>query len=388
MNDAPLVYIVAAERSGDLLGAGLVRALRERAGARLSIRGIGGEAMADEGIPSAMDIDGLSILGYFDGLKALGRIKAKVAEAVEDIITHKPAAVVLIDSWGFMLRVAQGVRARDPSIKLIKYVGPQVFATRPGRARTLSRTVDHLMTILSFDQPYYEPHGLPVTFVGNPTLDRLPQGDREAFRERHGLGRKSEAVLVLFGSRSSEIRRIYAPFSEAIRKLRQVGSSVRPIIVVAEPIRDELLPRLQADPHFRDAIVVGESEKIDAFAAADVALACSGTVVTELASVGVPTITAYRLGWFTWAVMRGLNIVKVKFISLINIAAGTMLVPEFVQTRCRSDLLANALAAMLDDPMRREALSRELRAESARLRGEGDASSRAAETVLEIVAPG
>lgn len=383
MAETRSVYIVAAERSGDLLGAGLVRALREQAGDRIQLAGVGGQALAAEGIDSAVDIAGLSILGFFDGLKSLGLLKRKVADTVADILRVKPDMVVLIDSWGFMLRVAQGVRAADPSIQLVKYVGPQVFATRPGRARTLAHTVDHLMTILSFDAPYYEPHGLPVTFVGNPTLDRMPTGDGPSFRQRHGLTADQDVLLVLLGSRSSEIRRLWPSFEGAVRRLLSHRENLQPVFLVAEPVRDLLLPKLEEGGWLH----VGEDEKADAFAAADMALACSGTVVTELATVGVPTVTGYRLGWLTWAIMRGLRVMKAPFISLVNIAAGRLLVPEFVQTQCRPGPLAGAVEALLDDPQRRASLQTELMAATRELRGEGDASRRAAETVLGLLDP-
>ncbi|WP_203294351.1 lipid-A-disaccharide synthase [Maricaulis parjimensis] len=381
MADPKSVFIVAAERSGDHLGAGLIRALRDAAGDGVRLAGVGGDAMAGEGIESAVDTSGLSILGLFDGLKAYGRVKAKVAETVAEILRVKPDAVVLIDSWGFMLRVAQGVRAADPSIRLIKYVGPQVFATRPGRAKTLANTVDHLMTILSFDAPYYEPHGLPVTFVGNPTLDRLPTGDGAAFRERHGLAQDQEIMLVLLGSRTSEIRRLWKSFEGAVKSLTGARPNLQPVFIMAAPVEDLVRPRLEAGGW----MIVREDEKADAFAAADVALACSGTVVTELATAGVPTVTGYRLGWMTWAVLRLLRVMKAPFISLVNIAAGRMLVPEFVQTQCQPRQLSQSVSGLLDDPERRKALSEELVAATRQLRGEGDASRRAAETVISLL---
>ncbi|MDM7982852.1 MAG: lipid-A-disaccharide synthase [Maricaulis sp.] len=381
--DKPLVYVVAAERSGDLLGAGLIRAMRAKCGSDIAFRGMGGEAMAEEGVPTTVSIDGLSILGFFDGLKAYGRIKERVAEVVADILIHKPQAVVLIDSWGFMLRVAQGVRAQDPSIKLIKYVGPQVFATRPGRAKTLAGAVDHLMTILSFDARYYEPHGLPVTFVGNPTLDRIEPGDGAGFRSRHGIASDAQTLLVLFGSRKSEIDRVGPAFMDTLKRLT-AARELTPIIVVAGAVKAHLSPRLDQARQEFGAVIVEEEEKTDAFAAADIALACSGTVVTELATAGVPTVTAYKLGWLTWAIIRAFGVMKAPFISLVNIAANEMLVPEFVQTRCRGDLLAVEVSALLDDPKRRERLHTELAAATDKLRGEGDASENAAQRVCEL----
>lgn len=381
--DSPLIYVVAAERSGDLLGAGLIKAMRSRYGNEISFRGMGGEAMDEEGVPSTVSIEGLSILGFFDGLKAFSRIKERVAEVVEDILRHKPDVVVLIDSWGFMLRVAQGVRERDPTIKLVKYVGPQVFATRPGRAKTLAASVDHLMSILSFDERYYEPHGLPVTFVGNPTLDRIEAGDGAGFRTRHKIGANEHTLLVLFGSRKSEVDRIAPAFVKALEKLSS-ERQITPIMVVSGAVKEQLAPVLDRARSEFGAVIVDENEKTDAFAAAEVALACSGTVVTELATAGVPTVTAYKLGWLTWAIIRAFGVMKAPFISLVNIAADEMLVPEFVQTRCRGGLLAAEVSALLDHPERRQRLEGDLVAATEKLRGEGDASENAAQTVFAL----
>lgn len=382
MSAGPHIYVVAAERSGDLLGASLIRSLREQTGGDVTVSGIGGGAMQGEGVSSAMDIAGLSIFGWIDGLLAYKRVKAAVARAVQAILDAKPDAVVLIDSWGFTLRVAQGVRAADPTIRLIKYVGPQVFATRPGRAATLAATVDHLLTIISFDAPFYEAYGLPVTFVGNPTLERLEAGDGAAFRARHDVDSESPVLVLLFGSRHSEIRRMYGPFRNTIKRLSLRHPDLTVVIPVADPVDTMLRPRLERDPAFAGALLVSEGEKADAFAAADIALACSGTVVTELATAGVPTVTSYKLGWITWALARAFNLIKARFISLVNLAADRELVIERVQLSARSGILARQVSALIDDPARRASISRALQETTRAMRGEGRASDRAAAAIL------
>jgi len=379
------VYVVVAEQSGDLLGAALIHSLREKMGPDVRFSGVGGLGMAKAGVKSAIDIDGLSILGFIEGLKAYGRVKEKVAQTVADILENQPDVVVLIDSWGFTLRVAQGVRAVAPHIKLIKYVGPQVFATRRGRAKTLASTVDHLLTILSFDAPYYEEYGLPVTFVGNPTLERPLVGDGDAFKARHGLDPTVETLIVLPGSRPSEIKRLYEPFTRAIANLRQSRTHLNIIVVLAGSIDEMARRRISKDTRFQDVVVVSEDEKADAFSSADLALACSGTVVTELSSTGIPSIAAYRLGWITWAIIRGLKVLKSKYISLVNIAADRELVPEYTQTRCTGKNLANEVAALLSDPVRRDKLKILLKQTTDSMRGEGEASDRAATAIIEIL---
>ncbi|WP_339739853.1 lipid-A-disaccharide synthase [uncultured Maricaulis sp.] len=386
MKSAPLVYLVAAERSGELLGADLIRSLRKRRGDDLAFAGVGGAAMAAEGVPTAVDIDGLAIIGWIDGLLAWRRVKERVALTVADILARKPDVVVLIDSWGFMLRVAQGVRAADPSIKLIKYVGPQVFATRPGRAKTLAATVDHLLSIVSFDAPFYTDFGLPVTFVGNPTLERMTVGEGAAFRARHELAPDSQAMLVLFGSRPSEIRRMYDVLVAAVARVLRRRPGLKIVIVLAEPVAEIVQARLQIDTRMPDdIIIVSEAEKADAFAAVDLALATSGTVITELATTGVPTVAAYRLGWITWALIRMLNVMKSPYTTLVNMASDSNLVLEHVQTRCTAPRLERSVESLLEAPERRLQISQALRQATDEMRGEGKASDRAAEVVLQYL---
>ena len=201
------IFLVAAEASGDALGADLIRELKQR-DASLELAGVGGPLMAQAGVPSRADVSGLAVLGFIDGLLAYSRVKRAVAATVAAALEGRPDVVVLIDSWGFTLRVAQGVRAAAPHIKLVKYIGPQVWATRPGRAKTLAASVDHLICIHDFEAPFYEPYGLQCTVCGHPALGRHKPGDAAAFRARHGLGPQEKIVLVLPGSRTAEIRRI------------------------------------------------------------------------------------------------------------------------------------------------------------------------------------
>ncbi|MBL4877839.1 MAG: lipid-A-disaccharide synthase, partial [Hyphomonas sp.] len=216
---APRIYMVAAEPSGDLMAREVVEDIRKRL-PDVHISGIGGSELASVGIKSAIDISPLSILGFFEGLKAYGDVVRLADASAEAIIADKPDVVVLVDSWGFMLRVAQRVRLKAPDIRLVKLVGPQVWATRPGRAKTLASVVDHLLCIHDLEVPFYEPFGLKTTVIGNPAISRHVQGDAIRFRQTHHIPETEKILLVLPGSRPSEIKRVAPELVEAARKLK------------------------------------------------------------------------------------------------------------------------------------------------------------------------
>lgn len=380
---APRVFLVAAEPSGDAIAADLIDALRARR-PDVEIAGVGGSEMAARGVISAFDVSELSVFGIFDGLRIAKLVHQRAEETAEAAAAFGADAVVLIDSWGFMLRAAWKLEARLPDVPRIKYVAPQVFASRRGRAGVAARHFTHLLAIHPFDAPYFEPHGLETRFVGNPALERDLSGDGPGFRARRGI-KEADCVLVLFGSRRSELTRLFPRFADAARRLKAERPTVRLVTALSPSIAEEARALIAAEPAFADLVIAEPGERRDAYHAADVALACSGTVTLELARIGTPAVAAYRLGWLAWAAAR-LWLMKAKYISLANIAADEALIPEYVQTRCTGARLAGAVSALLDDPQHRAAVSQRLKAVTAQMRGEGAPSSNAAEAVLQIIA--
>jgi len=342
------IFLVAAEDSGDALGADVIDALRT-ANPNVRISGIGGAKMRGRGVASDVNMSGLAVLGFIDGIKAFSRVKRAVEAAGEAIIKANPDAVVLIDSWGFMWRLARLLKRRGHRAKRIKLIGPQVWATRAGRARVLAQWCDHLLCIHAFEQPFYEKWGLPTTVIGNPALQRLPNGDGASFRRRHGIDAAAPVIGLLPGSRKSEIRRVAPALFEAAKRVAARNPSRRVICMVAPSVAAEVeaMAESQSLPFL---LVRAESEKADAFAAMDVALACSGTVTTELASQGAAVIVGYKLGWVTWALAR-LFLMRSRFIMLLNVAAGREIAPEFVQTRLTAANVDGAAERLLSDPV-------------------------------------
>ncbi len=378
------VMLVAAEASGDILGAGLAGALRKKLGDRVRFVGVGGVGMEREGVISPLDISELSILGMVEGLFAYSRVVKRANETVALAAREKPDVAVLIDSWGFNLRVAQRLRKLDPAMPLIKYVGPQVWASRPGRAATLAATVDRLLSIHAFDAPYFEAAGLKTTFVGNSALFRDFSGaDTQRLKNHIGATANDEILLILPGSRPAEVRRLMPIYREAVAKVLEVRPALKLVIPVAETVAALVKTNLAAWPMPVHAIE-GDQLKYDAMRAATVALACSGTVTTELALAGCPMVVAYRISPLGHFVLK--RVLTTKYATLFNVAAGAEVAPEFLQYDCTPDALAKALLTRLDDPQLRQAqVERQYAALNKMGRGLPDPSNLAADAVIEAL---
>ncbi|MBA3812525.1 MAG: lipid-A-disaccharide synthase [Caulobacteraceae bacterium] len=374
--------LVATEPSGDALGAGLAAALRRRLGEGVRFVGVGGAEMAAQGVVSPFDIRRLSIVGVFNAARAWPLVLRRARETAALAARERPDVAILIDAWGFTLRVAHRLRRLDRGLALIKYVAPQVWATRPGRARTLARAVDRLLTIHAFDSQFFEVEGLPVTFVGNPALGRdFSRTDPARLRAAIGAGPEDPILLILPGSRQGEIDRMLAPFAEAAASLAAERPGLRLVVAAADAVAAEVERRVAGWSH-RACVVQGETARLDAMRAATAALACSGTVTTELALAGCPMIVAYRLGALTHAVAK--RLIRTPYITLLNVAARAFVAPELVQGDCNGPALARAAGRLLDDPALR---GRQVAAQNAALHimrgGIEDPTGRAAEAVIE-----
>jgi lipid-A-disaccharide synthase len=364
------------------MGADVIDALRAMDPA-VRISGIGGRQMRERGVCSDVDMSGLAVVGLFEGLKAYGRAKEAVVDAAEDVAKADPDVVVLIDSWGFMWRLARALKLRGARAKRIKLIGPQVWATRPGRARVLAQWCDHLLCIHDFEQPFYKRWGLPTTVIGNPALSRMPKGDGAAFRKAHGIAAGTRLIGLLPGSRPAEIRRVMPTLVAAAEKLCGGHPERQVVCVIAGSI--EAAVREAANGwKFPHILIVDVKEKADAFAAMEVALASSGTVTTELGAQGAAVVAGYKLGWMTWAILRAF-LFRSPYTTLMNVAAGREIVPEFTQTTFTVDRLVRAAERLLSDPAALEEQRKGQREAIARMAGSGrPAAEIAAETILKL----
>jgi lipid-A-disaccharide synthase len=340
----PRIFLVAAEPSGDAVAADLIVALRTLR-SDVYFGGMGGPKMAAQGVESCVSIDGLSVLGLTEALKIRTLVAKKVKQVGQAAAAFEPDIVVLIDSWGFTIRAAGEIRRLMPHVPLVKMIGPQVFATRPGRARSVAKNYDALFCIHDFEVPFYDGLDVPITVIGNPAVARAKIGDGDAFKQRHGLTSKRLALL-LPGSRPAEIELVSPTFEVAANILSEQFQDLTFVTVVAPSVESLVRDRAKtwAFPH----ILVGEDEKEDAFKAAEVALACSGTVTTEVALQGTPMVVGYRLGTLTAFIILNFML-KSRFVTLVNIALNQPIVPELIQDKFTPQAVTDAVSILLRD---------------------------------------
>ena len=374
---APFLFIIAGEPSGDALGAALIAALRERTAGRLRIAGIGGEAMAAQGLESLVPLADLAVAGVTEVLPRAPLILRRVRQTVAAIQALKPDAVVTIDSSGFSWRIAQRLRRRGERLPLIHYVAPMVWAWRGGRARRMARWYDHLLTLLPFEPAYFKAVGLAASYVGHPVLESGADGGNPArFRAAHGIAADELLISVLPGSRGGEVRRLLPIFGHALLRLERMVGPFRIAVPTVATVADLVSQGVRLWPG-RPIVLRGMHDKYDAFAASRAALAASGTVALELAIARVPMAIAYRLNPLTEALLD--RIVKVRQVNLINLLLDRPLVPEHLgRAACAPERLAATLAELIGDERVRSAHREGYDEAIARLRGDGLSPSRAA----------
>lgn len=378
------LFLIAGEHSGDALGGKLIDALRARSQRPLELTGVGGDQMADKGCPSLFPLSELAVMSLVDVLPRLPNIWRRIREAVRAVIAQQPDALVILDSPEFTHRVAKRVRRRAPDIPIIDYVSPSVWAWRPGRARKMRRYIDHILAILPFEPEVHQRLGGPAcSYVGHPLAEKLDwmQGhDAKGLRRRLGIAEGRSVLVVLPGSRSSEVKRLMAPFGDALRRLQaqEFGSFevILPAVSSVRPLIEEGLKSWPVTPH----LVSGEDDKFAAFKLARAALAASGTVTLELALAGTPMVVAYRADPIATS-LRFLLIAH--SVVLPNLILGENVFSELLNRDCNGEMLSQALLPLMRDGPERERQLKGLARVAARVRETEDApSALAAKLVL------
>ena len=337
-----LIYLVAGEQSGDALGGRLITALRA-ARPDLQFAGVGGPQMAAAGLASLFPIHELAVMGLLEVLPRLRRIAGLLRQTEADIRARRPDVVVTIDSPGFTLRLLH--RLRDSGLRRVHYVAPQVWAWREGRVKHYPGLWDRLLCLLPFEPAFFARHGLEARFVGHPVIESgVDSGDSTRFRQKFRVAAESPILLVLPGSRRSEVSRLLPVFGETLVRLVQQVPGLVPVVPVASAVAGSVIAGTRDWP-VQPLIVTDLGDKHDAYAAAAAALTKSGTSTLELALADVPMVVAYRVHPLTaWIVRRS---VKVQYAAIVNLLLGRMAVPEFIQQDCMADALAPAVAGLI-----------------------------------------
>ena len=354
----PLIYLITGEPSGDQLGAHLMRALREATGGNVSFAGVGGERMTSEGIDSLFPMSEMSFMGV-DFLPHLRSILRRIGETVDDIERQKPAALITIDAQGFSKQVGKRLRARL-DIPIIHYVAPTVWAYRPGRARKVARYLDRLLAIFPFEPPMFERHGLETTFVGHPAAEAASeQPNRDEARRLLGIRPDSTVICALPGSRKAELARIASLFQMVITRLAGEVEALHCLVPTVTDVADQV-SELTAGWPCPVTVLREPQQKYQAFAAADVALATSGTVAVETAFASLPTVVVYKTVPLGFAFIRTLRILKTKYVSGANLVLGREAMPEFLQNRAEPEAVSAALIHLLQDKGAQETMRADL----------------------------
>ena len=377
-----LIYLVAGEHSGDVLGARLMAALKSRR-SDLEFCGVGGPRMAALGLTPLFPMSELAVMGLLEVLPRLRRLRRLLADAAADIAARRPDLVVTIDSPGFALRLLR--RITPLGVKRVHYVAPQVWAWRERRVRSFPGLWERLLCLLPFEPAFFAGHGLPARFVGHPVLEYgAGCGDAARFRVVHGLSADAPVVVLMPGSRRTEVGRLLPVYGAALGLLRRRIPGLVAVVPAAAAVADRVRAAA-ASWAVRPVIVTELADKHDAYAAAGAALTKSGTSTLELALAGVPMAVTYRVNPLTAAIAR--RLIRVPHVAMVNLLAERLVVPELLQDECTPERLASTLETLLTDAVAAEAQRAAFAGVLARLRPpSGELPSEAAAlAVLEML---
>ena len=380
------ICLIAGETSGDMLGGQLMTALNKISNSPIEFSGIGGEKMKEQGLNSFFPISDLSIMGISEILPYIPLILSRIKETTKKITLRKPDVVVTIDAPGFSLRVANKLKRTNPDTCLIHYVAPSVWAWKPWRAIRMSRYLDRILTLFQFETQYFEDVGLDSVFVGHPIVQSgAMRGDGIGFRTNNGISPDIKLICILPGSRLVEVSK-HLPIIEHTLELL---SKKNPIFEVVLPLADDVATSVksvvQKWPYSITFTEGDDDSKYNAFAASNVALACSGTVALELALADIPYVTIYKMSFLSRIIAR--TFVKLKYVNLINILLDKEVVPELILENCKPNLILPHLVKALNDTEFRSKQRKYFKAALDLITVGGNLpSERAAQAILEIIA--
>lgn len=345
MTDVPCFFLVACEPSGDLLGARLMRALRDVLNGQVRFAGVGGERMQAEGLDSLYHQKELALFGLIEILPKIPRVLYRLKQTADAARALKPAAVITIDGQDFSARLAK--KLKDSGIPHIQYVAPTVWAWREGRAKKVARLYDHMMVLFPFEPPYFTREGLPTSFVGHAVTENgAERGDATRFRAAHNIAEDKDILCILPGSRRSEIKRLAPAFGETLGLLKQRLGDPVVVLPTVPQIRDYLEGFVKSWP-VQPLWISEDQDKYDAFAASRAALAASGTITLELGLARLVHAIAYKIHPVSVMIFR--RMVKVKYANLINLLLNRRVIPEILQKEVTPEHLAQTVETLWCD---------------------------------------
>ena len=346
------VFLIAGEASGDRLGAALMQGLRKLT--NVEFLGVGGPLMEAQGLSSIFPMDDLSVHGIVEVLKQYPHLRRRLHQTADAVLEAQPDVLITIDSPDFCLRVAKLVKAKS-DIRTVHYVAPSVWAWRPGRAEKMARHIDQVLALLPFEPPYMEAAGMDCDFVGHPVVSEPQATPKQlvSFRERHGIGTRP-LLMVLPGSRGSEVEQLTPIFGEALRTVCLQYPDLH-LVVPATAARAEQVRNLTSHWPIQPLVIAPDGrsndeyalEKVVAFGAADWALAASGTVSLELAAAGTPMLIAYDVHWLSRKIFEWM--LKIDTLTLVNLVTDTRTVPELNGPDCRAELIGPKIVELMND---------------------------------------
>ncbi|MCC8416016.1 MAG: lipid-A-disaccharide synthase [Rickettsia endosymbiont of Gnoriste bilineata] len=378
------IYLIAGEISGDFIGGRLIRSLKELyklEEMKLEFVGVGGSQMEEAGLErSLFSMSQINLIGFVEIIPHIFRITKLIQQTIDDIIQHNPDLLITIDSPGFTYRVVKKVREIRPNLKNMHIVAPSVWAYKPSRAMKYAKIYDYLLALLPFEPPYFQKVGLDCRYIGHPILEQYfyDDKDKQQLKQELQIPIHSKLLCVTCGSRKGEIIRHAPIFIEAINLLARQFPNIQVIFVLADPSHQSLIKAFLSDAAFNYQF---SSDRLKIFAASDLALAKSGTNTLEIAACNTPMVVAYKLNIVSFFLIKLL--IKIPYISLINIVANKEILPELIQFNCTKSNIVARLTSLLVD---KEKVAEQLR-ESQKilielgLKGHNSSSTVAAHTI-------
>jgi lipid-A-disaccharide synthase len=379
-----LIYLIAGEPSGDMLGARLMRALKEQ-NPSISFAGVGGDNMEKEGMTSLFNITDLAIMGLVEVIPSIPKVLRHIKNTVSDIEQKKPDVVITIDSWSFSARVHKALRKKGIKVKQMHYVAPQVWAWKKKRAKTMYKYIDRLLTLFPNEPKYFTPYKLKADFVGHPVIESsMISADKNDFISKYNIPDDKKIVLVLPGSRHNEVANLLPLFLDVVDELNKLYPDlffVLPTVKTVENRVRKIIEEKNADI----LVLTTQEERYACAKASKMAIAASGTVALELAIVDVPHLIAYKVPKLTAWLVR--HIANIKFVNLTNILLDRLIVPEILQEDCTKETLLNTAKELLDESSSLYKREKEGFVELRKTLGVGKAkpSQKACEIILEEI---